>query len=160
MQTVTTHKVVSITYSLRNANGEIVEHSDMPVQYIHGIGGDLFPQVEQALTGKRVGEHVTVTLPPEEGFGHPDPGLTFTDDVENVPPELRRIGTELEAQNAQGETLKFVVTRIEGGKLTVDANHPFAGQTITFDVTVQDIRDATPDELRSGQPNAPAGPLQ
>jgi FKBP-type peptidyl-prolyl cis-trans isomerase SlyD len=60
-----------------------------------------------------------------------------------VPPELRRLGASLEAQNASGEMLTFVVKRIENGKLTVDANHPLAGQTVKFRVTVRDVRDAT-----------------
>jgi len=77
-----------------------------------------------------------------------------------VPPELRYMGAKLEAQNADGETLNFVVTRIENGMLTVDANHPLAGQTVKFRVTIRDVRDATPDELRSGQPGAGGVTLQ
>jgi FKBP-type peptidyl-prolyl cis-trans isomerase SlyD len=146
------NKVVVVTYRLRNQQGEVVDIRDLPVAYVHGSGADLLPKVEEALEGRRVGERVTVTLAPEESFGRHDPGLTFTDDVENVPPELRRLGARLEAQNARGEILTFVVTRIEDGKLTVDANHPLAGQTITFDVKVEDVRDATADEIRAGRP--------
>lgn len=153
---VSTNKVVSVTYTLRNAQGEVVEINDLPVDYVHGSGADMFPKVEQALDGRHVGDRVTVTLTPEEGFGTHNPGLTFTDDLENVPPELRRIGAQLEAQNARGETLNFVVTHIEQGKLTVDANHPLAGQTVTFDLTVAAIRDATADEVRAGRPGASA----
>jgi FKBP-type peptidyl-prolyl cis-trans isomerase SlyD len=82
----------------------------------------------------------------------PDPKLAFTDDLENVPPELRRLGLEFEAQNAKGETIMCRVTQINGDKLTVDANHPLAGQTVTFEVTVADIRDATAEELKTGRP--------
>ena len=74
-----------------------------------------------------------------------------------MPPELRRLGARLEAQNASGELLNFVVTHIENGKLTVDANHPLAGQTVKFRVTV---RDATADELRAGQAGASGVTLQ
>jgi FKBP-type peptidyl-prolyl cis-trans isomerase SlyD len=145
-------KVVSITYTLLNEQGKVYEQSDVPVSYVHGGDSGLFEKVEQALAGKSTGESVHVTLTPEEGFGRHDPALTFTDDLGNVPPELRTLGAQLEAQNARGETLTFVVTRIDKNQLTVDANHPLAGQTVQFHVTVREVRDATPDELRSGQP--------
>jgi FKBP-type peptidyl-prolyl cis-trans isomerase SlyD len=155
---VARNKVVAVTYTLRNARGEVYEHRDLPVAYVHGAGSDLFPKIEQALEGRQVGERVEVTLEPHEAFGAHDPKLTFTDDVDNVPPQLRRIGTEIEAQNAKGETMMFVVTDIGDGKLTVDANHPLAGQTVCFEVTVVAIRDASAEEIRAGQPQAPDGP--
>lgn len=150
-------KVVSFVYSLYDEQGNLFEYSDLPVSYLHGSGGELFPRIENALDGRKVGDRVEVELPPQEGFGNHDPSLSFTDDLENVPEPLRREGQELEAQNARGEVLKFVVTHIdrEKGKLTVDANHPLAGQTVKFVLTVQDIREATPDELANGLPAAP-----
>lgn len=151
---VTRNKVVSVTYTLHNQRGEVFEQSDVPVAYLHGRDSGLFAKVEQALEGRRPGDRVEVTLAPEDGFGHYDPSLTFTDDVENVPEELRHIGAQLEAQNARNEILTFIVTRIENGKLTVDANHPLAGQTVQFRITVREVRDATPAELRAGQAGA------
>jgi len=149
--TIRNGKMVSLTYTLRNQRGEVFEQTDMPVSYLHGQDSGLFEKVERALEGKRTGERIEVSLGPDEGFGQHDPALTFTDSVENVPTELRHLGAQLEAQNPKGEVLTFVVTRIENGMLTVDANHPLAGQTVKFNVTVQDVRDATPDELRAGQ---------
>jgi FKBP-type peptidyl-prolyl cis-trans isomerase SlyD len=158
---VSPNKVVSVTYTLRNQRGELFEQRDLPVAYLHGSGADLFPEIERALNGKPVGARVTVTLGPEQAFGAHDPKLTFTDDLDNVPPELRRIGAEFEAESAKGEARVFVVTRIENGRLTVDANHPLAGQTVVFEVTVADIRDATPEEIQSGRPrDATSMPLQ
>ncbi len=152
IHTVAKDKVVSITYVLRNARGEIFEYRSLPVAYVHGAGSGLFPKIEQALEGRAVGACVTVTLSPEEGFGEHDPRLTFTDDLQHAPIELRRMGAEFQAQNARGEVINLVVTRIADGKITVDANHPLAGQTVTFEVTVVDVRDATEEELRTGQP--------
>lgn len=149
-------KVVSLTYTLHDQRGQVFEQSDVPVSYLHGHDSGLFEKVEHALEGRRAGESVEVTLGPDEGFGRHDPALTFTDDLENVPVELRRLGAQLEAQNAKGEILTFVVTRIENGKLTVDANHALAGQTVTFRVTVHEVRDATPDEMRAGHPGGQA----
>ncbi|MBI5783800.1 MAG: FKBP-type peptidyl-prolyl cis-trans isomerase [Gammaproteobacteria bacterium] len=157
---VTKNKVVSLIYVLRNEKGEIFEYRDLPVSYVHGSGADLFPRIEQALEGRAVGERVSVQLTPADAFGDRDPKLTFTDDIENAPPELRRIGAEFEAQNARGESIMLTVTHIEGDKITVDANHPLAGQTISFEVTVQDIRDATPEEIRNGRPAGDLPTLQ
>ncbi|HUW97991.1 MAG TPA: hypothetical protein VMV40_03990, partial [Acidiferrobacter sp.] len=130
----------------------IFEHTDMPISYLHGSGQELFDKIEKALEGLSVGDSVEVELSPAEGFGDHDPDLTFTDDIENVPPEFQRLGAEVEAENAKGESVHFVVTAIGNGKLTIDANHPLAGQTVRFDVTIQAIRDATPEERRMGRP--------
>jgi FKBP-type peptidyl-prolyl cis-trans isomerase SlyD len=153
-------KVVSVTYTLHDERGEIFEQSDLPVPYLHGHASGLFDKIEQLLEGRHSGDSFEATLTPEEGFGPHDPALTFTDDIGNVPPELRHLGARLEAQNAKGEMLTFVVKRIENGKLTVDANHPLAGQTVKFRVTIRDVRDASPDELRTGQPGAGGVTLQ
>jgi FKBP-type peptidyl-prolyl cis-trans isomerase SlyD len=99
-----------------------------------------------------VGDVVDVSLTPEEGFGAHDESLTYTDDIENVPPEFRRVGAEVEMMNDQGDARKFLVTRIEDGKLTVDGNHPMAGKIITFHIKVVDIRDATDEEISNGVP--------
>jgi FKBP-type peptidyl-prolyl cis-trans isomerase SlyD len=150
MPRVTANKVVSVTYVLRNQRGDIHELRDLPVDYVHGAapapgGYEILPKLAQALEGRRVGERIEVRLEPEDAFGQPDPHLAFTDDIENVPPELCRLGAEFQARNAQGQMLNFVVTRIADGELTVDANHPLAGQSVTFEVTVHRIRDAQPD---------------
>lgn len=152
------NKVVALTYVLRNQKGEVVEIHDLPVSYVHGSGADLFPKIEQALEGHVIGDAVTVTLLPEESFGQRDPKLTFIDDLDNAPPELRRVGTEFEAQNAEGESIMLQVIAIDGDRITVDANHPLAGQTVTFEVTVRDIRDATLEEVRAGRPGG-GGPM-
>lgn len=157
---VAKNKVISLIYVVRNEQGGIFEYRDLPISYVHGSGADLFPKIEQALEGRVVGDRVSVQLTPADAFGERDPKLTFTDDIENAPPELRRVGAEFEAQNAKGESIMLTVTRIEGDKITVDANHPLAGQTISFEVTVRDIRDATPEEIRDGRPASDLPTLQ
>ncbi len=143
-------KVVTFTYSISDESDEILEQSDIPINYVHGGKHDLFEKVEQALEGSVIGDTVDVTLTPEEGFGRHDPKLTYTDDLENVPPEFQHIGAEGEMQNDQGESMKFTVIHIENGKLTVDGNHPMAGKAVTFHIKVTAIRDATPEEIADG----------
>ena len=147
---VENNKVVSFTYSIVDASGELLEQSDLPISYVHGGKHDLFDKVVQALDGSVIDDAVEVSLTPEEGFGPHDPELTYTDDIENVPDEFRRIGAEVEMMNDSGESRTFTVTRIEGDKLTVDGNHPMAGKVITFHIKVIDIRDATQDEMKNG----------
>jgi FKBP-type peptidyl-prolyl cis-trans isomerase SlyD len=147
---ISKHKVVAITYSIIDQSGAILEQSDIPVYYVHGGPNDMFPDIEAALDGCTLGDSVEVVLPPEKAFGYHDPAMTFTDDIANVPPEFRRVGAEVEMQNDRGETRSFFVSKIEGDKLTVDGNHPFAGKTLTYAVSVADIRDASEEEKLKG----------
>jgi FKBP-type peptidyl-prolyl cis-trans isomerase SlyD len=149
-QFVGRNKVVSFTYSIQDETGDVLEQSDFPISYVHGGRHDMFEKVEAAMEGCVVGDIVEVSLTPEEGFGPHDESLTYTDDIENVPPEFRRVGAEVEMMNDQGDARKFIVTRIENGKLTVDGNHPMAGKVITFNIKVVDIRDANAEEIRNG----------
>ncbi len=151
-QTVKKDKVVTLTYTLKDENGDIFEYRDLPVSYLHGHHSDIFPQIEAGLYGRKVGDTVTIRLSPDDAFGQHDESLTFTDDIDNVPPQFRKLGAEVEATNDKGETRSFYVTRIDDKTLTVDGNHPLAGQHVQFIVTVKDIRDATAEELRSGMP--------
>ena len=146
------NKVVYISYVIVDDQGAVLEQYDLPVGYLHGAEGPLFEKVERALDGKAVGDRVEVTLTPEEGFGPHRPELTFTDDIENVPEEHRYLGSEVEFENERGERMLFRVTRIEQGKLTVDANHPFAGKTVTFKIAVEGVRSATLDEIANRMP--------
>ncbi len=144
-------QVVYISYVIQGSDGEVLEQHDLPVGYVHG-GGGLLEKVEAALEGKAVGDRVEVTLEPEDGFGPHRPELTFTDDIENVPEEHRFLGSEVEFENERGESMLFRVTRIEDGKLTIDANHPLAGKTLRYLVRVEGMRPATLDEVANGVP--------
>lgn len=147
---VEANKVVTITYSIVDESGEVLEQSDLPVDYLHGSDSGLFEKVEQALEGKRVGDSVEVTLPPAEAFGEWNPDLTYSDKIENVPPEYRKLGAEAEFRNDKGESITMVVTHADSGTITLDGNHPFAGKTVTFHVKVGGVREATDDEIRNG----------
>ncbi len=148
--------MVSIAYSiLDEENGEVLEKSDLPVAYVHQGHNNMFPEVEAVLDGKKSGDQVEVILIPEQAFGFRDPNEIFTDAVENVPEEFRHIGAQVEMQNDSGEQRTFVVSKIEDGQLTLDGNHPFAGKTIKYAVTIADIRDATEEEIEQGVSKAP-----
>jgi FKBP-type peptidyl-prolyl cis-trans isomerase SlyD len=152
MVTVTKHKLVYITYSILDSRGMVVEQHDVPVGYVQGANSGILPAIEAAVEGRKVGERVEITLSPEEGYGLRDESLVFVDDIENVPPQFRRVGAEVLFENEAGETKPFYVTSIEDGKVTVDGNPSLAGQSVTCLVNVMDIREATPEEIRNGRP--------
>jgi FKBP-type peptidyl-prolyl cis-trans isomerase SlyD len=152
MVTVARHKLVFITYSILDQRGMVVEQHDIPVGYVQGANSGILPAIESAVAGRKVGERIEITLKPEDGYGVRDESLVFVDDIENVPPEFRRVGAEVMFENAAGETKVFYVTAIENGQLTLDGNPSLAGQSVTCLVNVVDIRDATPEEIRSGRP--------
>lgn len=157
-EVVAKNKVVFMTYSVLDQNGQVMGQNDMPTGYVHGASSGLFEKIERSLEGHRVGDRVEVSLTPEEGFGPSDPSLIIVEDFANVPPSLRRLGGEAEAQNDQGEVMTFRVVKIADGKVTLDGNHPLAGQSATCVVDIMTIRDATPEEIRSGFPAEQGAP--
>jgi FKBP-type peptidyl-prolyl cis-trans isomerase SlyD len=149
-ETIKRDKFVSLTYTITGQDKQILERIDKPVNYIHGRDSQVIEKIEYALEGCGQGDEISVELNPEDGFGEHQPELTYTDDIENVPPEFRHVGAEVEFQNDKGESRIFRVSQIENGKLTVDGNHPFAGKVITYNIKVNVVRDATPDEMANG----------
>ena len=149
-QQIKKNKYVELTYDILDAQGEIKERVDMPVKYIHGRNSGLFPKIESALEGQVQGSDIEVSLSQHEGFGPSDPNLIVTDELAKVPAQFHQIGAEVEMQNESGATKKFIVTKINNGKLTIDGNHPLAGQTIKFIINISEVRDATEEELITG----------
>ncbi|KRT54046.1 FKBP-type peptidyl-prolyl cis-trans isomerase [endosymbiont of Ridgeia piscesae] len=148
-ESIKTGKFVSLTYSISDTEGNVLEQSDLPVTYIHGGETELIGGMDKAVAGHTEGDEVKLTIEPKDGFGDHDPTLTFTDDLENVPPEFRKLGAEVQMQNAEGETKSFFVTKIEDGKLTVDGNHPLAGKRLLVKVKILEVRDATREDAQS-----------
>ncbi len=119
-------KLVTVTYSITDEHGNLLERNDLPMSYVYGGDTELIGGMDEAIAGRRAGDELTVTVPPSKAFGEHDPGLTFTDDLDNVPHEFRYLGAEVPMQNDSGEQRTFYVTRIADGRLTVDGNHPLA----------------------------------
>ena len=151
-------KVVYITYSVLDQHGNIFGQQDMPTGYVHGANSGLFAAVERALEGKREGDSVEATVPPEEGFGEPDPNLVVTELLENLPPMLRSLGAQAEMQNDAGDVLTFRVVEIKDGEVTLDANNPLAGKPCVVAATVVSVRDATAGEMQTGFPDEQGAP--
>ena len=148
---ITDNSVVTIHYTLTNDAGEVLDQSapDTPLTYLQGAG-NIIPGLETALLGKVGGDQTAVTVTPEDGYGPRQDEL-----IQQVPrsafPEDANIelGMEFSAQGEQG-SVRVAVTAIEGDEITVDANHPLAGETLHFDVTIDNVRTATEEELAHG----------
>ena len=147
-------KFVSLSYTIVDPTGTLVEQYDQPIGHIYGSDTQLIGSIEQAIHGRKAGEEVQLTISPEEGFGARDESLTFTDDIKNVPEEFRRIGAEVQMQSDRGESRIFYVTQIDDEKLTVDGNHPLAGKELQVRVKIHEVRDARPDEVRASGAHA------
>ncbi|HIQ39698.1 MAG TPA: peptidylprolyl isomerase [Sulfurivirga caldicuralii] len=150
-------KVVSIEYTLKDADGHVIDASNgKPLAYLHGHG-QIIPGLEKALEGKTVGDQLTVTVPAAEAYGERVEQL-----VQQVPRQLFQgietieVGMRFEAQSEQG-THSVEVTKVDGDTITVDGNHPLAGKDLTFEVEIVAIRDATPDEIAHGHAHGPGG---
>ncbi|MYM64999.1 peptidylprolyl isomerase [Pseudomaricurvus sp. HS19] len=156
--TISKDKVVTIHYTLKNVEGEVLDSSvgEEPLAYLQGHK-NLVPGLEQELEGKQVGDKVQTVVTPEQGYGELDPGLiqelprtmfTGIDEIE--------VGMAFHAETANGMQVVEVI-EVEGDTVTIDGNHPLAGQELHFDVEVLEIRDATDEELQHGHVHSPGG---
>ena len=149
-------KVVLIHYTLTNESGETLDSSagGEPLAYLHGQG-NIIPGLEKALEGKQAGDKLNVRVEPAEGYGVRDEAL-----VQQVPRRQfgganLQPGMQFHAQTSQGHARVVTVKRIQGDMVTVDGNHPLAGEVLNFDVEVTEVRDATVDELEHGHVHGP-----
>jgi FKBP-type peptidyl-prolyl cis-trans isomerase SlyD len=145
------NKVVIIDYKLTDSVGEVIDSSEdsEPLAYLHG-NGNLIPGLEKELEGRKVGDKITCTVPPADAYGEYDDSLVFTIKKTNfAEPEKIEEGMQFEAQGEEGERVVTVVA-IKDDDVTVDANHPLAGEDLHFDVSVVEVRDATEEELQHG----------
>ncbi|MBI3148343.1 MAG: peptidylprolyl isomerase [Betaproteobacteria bacterium] len=148
---IAANTVVTLTFELYRADGELIERSEEPVSYLHGGYDGIFPKVEQELTAKNVGDQCSVGLEPEDAFGDYDSELVRVEAVERFPSEVT-VGMQFEAAVGKDptDTVVFTVTDIAEGKVVVDGNHPLAGERLRFDCTVTEVRSATAEEISHG----------
>ena len=150
-------RAVLIHYKVSNSGGDVVDSSEgeEPLAYIHGQG-DIVPGLEQALLGKSAGDRVKITVSPEEGYGEWD-----EDKVQTVPRAAFEDGGEIspgmrfQAQGEDGEDVIVTVKQVSNDEITIDANHPLAGQTLSFDVEIVSVRECTEEELAHGHIHDP-----
>lgn len=145
---VFTNTVVTLNFKLFDAQNKLLEETDEPIAYLHGGHSGIFPKVEEAITNKKAGDKVSVTLEPSDAFGEYDANLIRIEPLAGMPPDLA-VGGYLSAEK-DGEEQVFRVTNIEDGNAVLDGNHELAGQRLRFDAEIVDVRPATQEEITHG----------
>lgn len=143
--------VVSLDYTLK-VNNEVVDTTEgiEPITFIQGKGG-IIPGLEKAIYGMKVGDTRKVTVSPAEGFGDTDPDAVVEVAKDEFPAEIpQQVGIEITVKNEDDEDVDGVIVAVNSDSLTIDFNHPLAGKTLTFEVSVVELREATEEELAHG----------
>jgi FKBP-type peptidyl-prolyl cis-trans isomerase SlyD len=150
--------VVTFNYTLKDDAGEVIDSSPAgePLAYLHGHG-NIVPGLERELEGKAAHDKLSVKVAPADAYGEYSKEL-----VQKVPRRSLKgiakitVGMRLHAQTAEGPRA-VTVTAVTGDMVTIDANHPLAGQNLNFDIEIVDVRDATEEELAHGHVHGPGG---
>ena len=156
---ITEGHVVNIEYTLTNVAGEKIDNSEegKPFAYLHGKN-NIVPGLEKELTGKSVGDLINVTVKPEDGYGEIKAELiqevprNAFDEVKSI-----EIGMQFQANDDDGQNQLVTITDIQEATVTVDGNHPLAGETLIFDARIENIRLASEEELKCGYAQGKCG---
>lgn len=147
---ITDKTAVSFHYTLTNPSGEQLDSSrgEEPLLYLHGAG-NIIAGLEAALAGKSAGDTFSVTIPPAEGYGELAPEMVQVVSKKMFEGMDVEVGMQFHADVSHGSGI-ITITEIDGDDVTIDGNHPLAGETLIFDVEVVDVRPATDDEMAHG----------
>jgi FKBP-type peptidyl-prolyl cis-trans isomerase SlyD len=139
-------------YSLTNSQGVVVrDASEAPVTYLHGAGV-LFSKLEQALEQHVVGDIITVRLLPDDAFGKRNVDLLHEVPLDVLPPgETIEVGGNIVGTDEDGHEINFIITDINNRVVHLDGNHPLAGQSLVFEIEIQNIRNASDEEISTGR---------
>lgn len=148
---VADNMAVSIHYTLTNDAGETLDSSrhGEALVYLHGKG-NIIPGLEKALVGKTVGDKLSVAIAPAEAYGD-----YIEEMVQVIPRKMFQgidnveVGMQFHADVSSGPGIVTVI-KVEGDDVTIDGNHPLAGEALNFDVEITEVRAATEDELAHG----------
>ena len=134
---------VKMEYTLTDKDGKILDTNkgEEPLTYTHGEG-QIIRGLEKALTGLHVGDQKHVVIPPEEGYGQFKPEAIIEVPAEKIPPESRKVGAHLMARNQDGPPIPILVKEVKEKTVVLDANHPLARKTLTFDIKIVKVDPA------------------
>jgi FKBP-type peptidyl-prolyl cis-trans isomerase SlyD len=156
---IAANKAVSIDYTLTNDIGEVIDSSTggAPLVYLQGAG-NIIPGLEKALEGKQVGDELTVSVEPEDAYGEYSAELvsTLSRSMFEGVDELE-VGMQFHASAPDGQMQIVTIRDLDGDDVTVDGNHPLAGQKLTFQVKIVDVRDASQEEVAHGHVHGEGG---
>jgi len=136
---------VILRCELKNDAGERLDEGDEPIEYVHGYS-TLVPGLEAGLIGLKQGDEKMVVVPANLGFGEHDEELVMEIERGEFPEQIA-VGDEFIAESEEGEEVTMRVIEVRDDAVIVDANHPFAGETLHYQVKVQEVRAATEEEI-------------
>jgi FKBP-type peptidyl-prolyl cis-trans isomerase SlyD len=145
------NQVVTIDYTLKNTEGEVLDTSEgkEPLSFIQGAGM-VIPGIEAAVEGKSEGDSFSATIEPERGYGEYDNQLVFDLPKEKLEGlDSVEVGMYVQAETRDGNQI-LTVKEVKDDSVTFDANHPLAGETLFFDITITGVREATDQEIEHG----------
>lgn len=144
MATAKTGDTVTINYVVRTQDGRVVGGTEENGPQTLKLGNnEIFPQIEEALTAIAVGDETSVTIESDKAFGPRRDDLVIDIPRANLPAEpAPQPGMALSAQQDNGQTISLVITKVEDATITADGNHPLAGEDLTFDLNLVEIKDA------------------
>ena len=150
--------VVTLSYDLRDCDGELLEQPEASLAYLHGGFDGIFPKVEAALAGQEPGFELALTLDPDDAFGEYDAELLRVEPRDRFP-ETLEVGMQFEGVPGgnEDEALIYTVTDVTKDAVVVDGNHPYAGERIWFRCMVQEVRRASSEEISVGHALVDAG---
>ncbi len=151
---VENNKMVGVDYKL-TVDGQIADQSrpGQPLEFIFGTGM-LLPKFEEAILGKEVGEKVSFTLEPKDGYGE-----IIAEAIVELPKNIFMVdgklaedilfeGSQVPMADSQGNRMMGIVREVGEETVKMDFNHPMAGKTLNFEVEVVSVRDVTPEDLQ------------
>ena len=136
---------VLVHYVSKFQDGTVFDSSTnaQPLEFCIG-SGQVIPGFEQAVIGMRPGDEKTQPVTPEQAYGPHLPEMVAVADRQQIPEDLQvEVGQQLQLQHSSGQTIPVRITEIEGSKVTLDANHPLAGQDLTFEIKMVDFANQT-----------------
>lgn len=149
---------VAIDYKLTIEDGTVVDMSEKgePLWYLHGAS-NIIPGLEKQLEGLEAGAQKTCVVSPEEGYGVYDKTRVHSVPKSEFPTGTYAVGDQVIATAPDGTEIPARISAMDAKNYTLDFNHELAGKTLTFQITVAEIREATRDELKHGHVHGPGG---
>ena len=156
---IAANKAVSIDYTLTNDAGEVIDSSagGAPMVYLHGAG-NIIVGLEKALEGKQAGDELSVAVEPKDAYGEYSAELVAVlgrEMFEGV--DELEVGMQFHASGPDGSMQIVTIRDLDGDDVTVDGNHPLAGQRLNFQVKVVNVRDAHAEEIAHGHIHGEGG---
>ncbi|MGD9898992.1 MAG: peptidylprolyl isomerase [Calditrichaceae bacterium] len=152
-------QVVTVHFTLKDESGTTLEVADKNQPYSFISGRDqILPKLEEKISTMLINSKGTVELLPEDAYGEFEENAIQKASRADFPEDLElEEGMNFMADMGDGKQLPFFIKEIENDEITIDFNHPLAGKSLTFDLELVDVRDASPEELAHGHVHGAGG---